>query len=373
MTRRERLERKLEKRGQWAGKAKQRSSEAFATAGSMAEAIPFGQPILVGHHSERRDRNYRARIHGKMDRGLAEHRKAEHHESKAHGLAIALERSIFDDDPDALERLQEKIDGLEAACKRALGANAAWRRGGREAVAAEFGENLATAAAEAMRPGYSWIKSPFGNTHNRAEIRRCKLRIVAIKKQRERAEQAENSGGLSLVEGNGWAVVTFAEKPDRATLSELREAGFRWGKGSWHGYSSKLPDRVRELIKAAAGECLCSEVDAYECVPCERARHESEAEPRRSPRPCSEGCPGWGVFNVGLAEEGIERCDDCWHGLADAAEDSDYGEHPVCQAALESERKKAGIAVAPEECEDNDCTGCAWCDEQGITQEQQAS
>jgi hypothetical protein len=24
-------------------------------------AIPFGQPILVGHHSEKRDRNYRAK------------------------------------------------------------------------------------------------------------------------------------------------------------------------------------------------------------------------------------------------------------------------------------------------------------------------
>ncbi len=28
----------------------------------MAQAIPFGQPILVGHHSEKRDRRYRGRI-----------------------------------------------------------------------------------------------------------------------------------------------------------------------------------------------------------------------------------------------------------------------------------------------------------------------
>ena len=73
MTRRERLERKLEKRADWAGKAKDRSAAAFDAAGKRAEGIPFGQPILVGHHSERRDRNYRARIAAGMDRGLAEH------------------------------------------------------------------------------------------------------------------------------------------------------------------------------------------------------------------------------------------------------------------------------------------------------------
>ena len=32
-------------------------------AHEMASAIPFGQPILVGHHSEGRDRRYRDRIH----------------------------------------------------------------------------------------------------------------------------------------------------------------------------------------------------------------------------------------------------------------------------------------------------------------------
>ena len=67
-TRRERRERKVEKRGEWAGKARERSDAAFGAAGKMAEAIPFGQPILVGHHSEKRDRRYRGRMHAKMDK-----------------------------------------------------------------------------------------------------------------------------------------------------------------------------------------------------------------------------------------------------------------------------------------------------------------
>ena len=39
-------------------------------ARDMASIIPFGQPILVGHHSEKRDRNYRGRIHKKFERSF---------------------------------------------------------------------------------------------------------------------------------------------------------------------------------------------------------------------------------------------------------------------------------------------------------------
>ncbi len=50
-------------------KAAQRTeAEAGArlnTARKMAAVIPFGQPILIGHHSEKRDRNYRGRIDGR--------------------------------------------------------------------------------------------------------------------------------------------------------------------------------------------------------------------------------------------------------------------------------------------------------------------
>lgn len=287
MTRRERLERRLERRGEWADKASARSAAAFERAGEMSSAIPFGQPILVGHHSERRDRNYRAKIHAKMDRGLAESKLADHHESKARGLADHLERSIFDDDSDAIERLEQKVAELEKACEQAKGINAAWRKGGQARVAELFGEGIGAVAAKVMSQ-CKWLRSPMTTTNDRAEIRRCKQRIELIRKQRARAEQAAQAGGVSITEhallsgsvtGNAWAVVTFAEKPERAILADLRAAGFRWGKGSWQGYAHELPESVRALAgqveeqrKAEAGECLCSEADAYECLPCENAR-----------------------------------------------------------------------------------------------------
>jgi antirestriction protein ArdC len=58
-------ERQAERIERYHDLADKRGREANAThqeARRMAGAIPFGQPILVGHHSERRDRKYRDRM-----------------------------------------------------------------------------------------------------------------------------------------------------------------------------------------------------------------------------------------------------------------------------------------------------------------------
>lgn len=271
-TRRERLERKVEKRGEWADKARERSAAAFDAAGKRAEAIPFGQPILVGHHSERRDRNYRARIHAGMDRGLAEDRKAKHHESKASGLAIALERSIFDDDPDAIEQLEAKVAELEAARELMKQANAVFKKRGREGVAELLG--VERAAEVFRRASYTAVARPFpayALSNSGAEVRRCKQRIELIRKRRQRAAEAEAAGGVWVVRHpaggslvSARAVVTFAERPDRSVIVALREAGYHWGQGSWHGLLAKLPAAVVELEEDAAlvaGHAVAAEVN----------------------------------------------------------------------------------------------------------------
>jgi hypothetical protein len=58
-------ERKENRISRYTDRAKKDSGEAdafFGKAHDMAAAIPLGQPILVGHHSEGRDRSYRERI-----------------------------------------------------------------------------------------------------------------------------------------------------------------------------------------------------------------------------------------------------------------------------------------------------------------------
>lgn len=285
MTRRERMQRRLEKREAWAGSAQARSAAAFDSAGQMASGIPFGQPILVGHHSERRDRNYRARIHSQMDRGVAEHRKAEHHGAKAVEVSRQLERSIFSDDDNAIEALEAKAKNCDENAAQCNAINRAWRKGGRELVAAQFGEALA-AMSEKLCAQFSWLrrKGPMSATSDRAEARRCRERIKAIQAQQGRAQAAEAAGGVVVQKhpDSNWCTVTFADKPERSVLNALRAAGYRWGAGRWQGRLEALPPEVEkarleaeqyaeERRKAAAGECLCGPPeDGYLCVRCER-------------------------------------------------------------------------------------------------------
>jgi hypothetical protein len=244
-TRRERLERKVEKRGEWAGKARVRSDERFDAARKIGDQIPMGQPILVGHHSERHARRDIARIDANMSKGVEQHKLAQHHESKARGLEHQLERTIFDDDPDAIERLETRIAAREASAAQATAINKAWRKGGVEAVRAVAGDKFAETCAKTMAMA-PWLKSPLSTTGSRAAIRTDKERIEAIKTKRARAEKAEAAPGGVFVEavGEHYVRVTFPDKPAREVLESLRAVGFRWDGGSWVGQRVALPEGI---------------------------------------------------------------------------------------------------------------------------------
>ncbi len=93
---------------------KQRASEQlYKHAKEMAAFIPFGQPILVGHHSEGRDRRFRNRIHDTFGKSLKAQEQAEYYSDKAE--TIANNRAIFSDDPDAIQKLKDKLACIEAA------------------------------------------------------------------------------------------------------------------------------------------------------------------------------------------------------------------------------------------------------------------
>ena len=107
----ERRQARLERLQAAAAKATSESAAAWKQAHEMASIIPFGQPILVGHHSEGRDRRYRARIEGKHRKGYELYKKAEHYTDAAEGAENNT--AIFSDDPSAPDQLAEKIARLE--------------------------------------------------------------------------------------------------------------------------------------------------------------------------------------------------------------------------------------------------------------------
>lgn len=129
MTRRERKEWRLARRLEWAASRDRKAAAGFQRARTIADAIPLGQPILVGHHSERHARRNQERIESGMRAGAESQDMAAHHRSVAGGIAQQLETSIFSDDPDAPERLRERIEGLEAERARMKQINKAIGKG----------------------------------------------------------------------------------------------------------------------------------------------------------------------------------------------------------------------------------------------------
>lgn len=128
MTRRERLEAKLEKRRQWA-QARSAKADETLTRAMNVPLPPFGEPIKVGHHSEGRHRAAIARADSLM-RSSSEHRDmARHHETKADGLEQQLDNSIFTDDEDAADKLGERIAALKDERERVKRFNASVRKG----------------------------------------------------------------------------------------------------------------------------------------------------------------------------------------------------------------------------------------------------
>lgn len=114
MTYRERRLAKAERLSTWADKRRAKSDASFKTARTIADGIPLGQPILIGHHSERRHRRDVARIDNGMRRGIEHERKAGDMESRAANIIAAADSAIYSDDPDAIDALKAKLARLEA-------------------------------------------------------------------------------------------------------------------------------------------------------------------------------------------------------------------------------------------------------------------
>lgn len=258
MTRRERLENKLAKRNEWAEKAEQKSHLEWEKSRELVKNITPGQPILVGHHSEKHHRKILERSEAAGFRAIDAEKLAKHHRDKAEGLSDYLESTIFDDDPDAIERIQLKIENLEKQHAIMLAVNKICRNKKLD----EFAKISAivdlglteSAAREAVHPSENWQSVGFDSyvlSNNKANIRRYKERLVSLKKRQERkaaAEAAENGVFIETM-SNGFYRVTFAEKPEREIINSLKEAGFYWHGGCWRGERSKLPQAVEGLAK----------------------------------------------------------------------------------------------------------------------------
>lgn len=147
---------------------------------------------------------------------------------------MSYKNAISASDPQALEKLTDKLQKCEELQAVMKGVNAYWRKTGTcvgapgitEAQANEIDKQISTAR-------YSWDSQPFSSyalTNNNSEIKRLKSRIAELTRNQEvgfsgwefkggRAEANTEMNRLQLF---------FDEKPSDNQRAILKSNGFKW-------------------------------------------------------------------------------------------------------------------------------------------------
>ena len=192
MTRRERLEQKLEKREEWAAGRRTKAASVYTYTQRYRGDHAFNfQP---GHIPER------ARVIRMEDRAREDAAMAQHHDAKAAGLAGQLDRTVFSDDDNAVAALEVRIATHEGQRDQMKQINALYKKGDGAGLAA-LGIDLARLTAKLKEAGAYWGDKPhlpYELTNLGARIRADRERIKEIQLRAGRSEQAEAAGGILI-------------------------------------------------------------------------------------------------------------------------------------------------------------------------------
>ena len=192
----ERQEYKKELYQERAEQAEQRSQAHYKRRNDLASVIPMGQPILIGHHSEKRHRKDLDKIDNEMRKSIQESEKADYYRNKLDNIDNS--KAISSDDPKAIEKLEARIEELEKA------------------------------KVEVKARPHEWYELPYLN----ADIRRCKDRIKEIQELEElQFEDVTFNGGKAILNREiNRLQFLFDDKPDEEIRTLLKKHGFKWSK-----------------------------------------------------------------------------------------------------------------------------------------------
>lgn len=223
-----------------AAKASAESSRAAGSASAIARNIPFGQPILVGHHSEGRHRRDAARIDNGFRKAHELEQKAERLQRKADAVGTA---GVSSDDPEAVEKLKEKLASLEAKRDMMKTTNKAYRVGGWDAVGEALG--WSAEAVERMKAKSIAVKMTSSSVFEAFELTNLGANIRNVKKRIEGLAAKSKEGPVADVVFEGFRVIenmdinrvqlVFDGRPGKETRALLKRSCFRWApsEGAW--------------------------------------------------------------------------------------------------------------------------------------------
>lgn len=237
-----------------------RAERARATAEGLSKqarqalaGIEPGQPILVGHHSEKRHRRALDHHDHKMRAMFEAQDKAEYWERRA--AAAATNTAISSDDPQALDLLRARMEELTQAQEAMKRINRAYKAG----KLADLGYSPEQIAAleRRVKTGYSWEQQPYPGwqlSNNNANLHRLQQRIKELEQRAQQVESREEVNGVEIVqdvEANRTRLY-FPGIPAEDLRSFLKARGFRWtrSEGCWQRH---LSAQALAFARQAAG------------------------------------------------------------------------------------------------------------------------
>ena len=235
----QRKQNRIDRYREKADQARTQSNSLFRQSNDMMQAIPAGQPI----HGPA-DRRYRDKAANKMLQSLAAADKAAYYEAKAE--AAESNTAISSDDPEAITKLTEKLEGLKAAQEHMKAVNAYYRKHGTCHGMEGLTEEQAEKLDQEINNLHPWAKIPFppySLSNNNQEIHRVQDRIKRLTDAKELGYTGwEFDGGR--VEANmekNRLQIFFDEIPGEDTRRELKTWGFRWARseGAWQRQLTK--------------------------------------------------------------------------------------------------------------------------------------
>lgn len=256
MTYEDRQAAKKERLENAAERARKESKSAYDSAKTKASHIPFGQPILVGHHSEGRDRNYRASIHRGFSKSFALQDKADYLEARAAAVGTG---GISSDDPEAINKLTEQLTELESKHEKMKKINVFIRKNDQPGIEA-LGYTQEQAAQFFNKDFAGRIGIPsYRLTNNLANIHRIKDRINQLKKNAERVATTKTGNGYEYKICNieNRVMFFFDGKPSEEVRNILKRYAFKFSP-------SRNKAWVRQLNNAGiyAGKEVCAKLDS---------------------------------------------------------------------------------------------------------------
>ena len=223
----EKQQRKLERFQELSQKHTQ-EAEALDKINRHVGEILNGQPILIGHHSEKRHRREIERMHNRIHKSIEHNKTAEYYDNKIKN--IENPRSISSDDPEAVKRLKEKLDG----------------------VLKEIAYGKTIKKAEPRTYDSSPEDARWYMLDNRnAEKRRILKRIEEIQNLSQ-VETDQIINGIRIFTDENRVKIDFGYKPSEETRTKLKQSGFRWSPFNQTWQSFLKPHyilRAVEIVK----------------------------------------------------------------------------------------------------------------------------